>query len=460
MNDDVNRLELSAEHLQASADALTDLAREVSTPVSSAPGKGPLFVDLVHYEHGYFLSPLLRGFSMLPSTGRDVLLPVLPAVEGVSDEFAYEVLSDWATNGEIEHVLSPRAHALLNPRGATNELPFTWATVAGHPVTKQVREVLEALASLLARQALSHEELADAGATLPAHVQSIEADMARVTTGMVDSVTRSGWRAAARELRHRSVSSGRPFRVRYRSTAFDAAALAQRAPLLREAYNRLTPVREAVDRTASGMARSMYLTGKGPTDVLRTLNDQFEHLGMRQFLAHAVRDAFVCGNGVMVMADVVGGGTRLVAPDDLLAVRGEVATVRDMNGDQDVGPVMHLRGGRQVGSELGVSFLEPFVVTCAHRDTFLSVLLSAELMLASGSAPTEARSWATAMRPYAQERLRDLEAGVRRVLGQATQQFVDAASGTYFEGQELMTPSAGRVALVESLDETVARGSA
>lgn len=456
MDKDLRRSEVSAEHLQASADALTELARVLSSPMASKLGVAPLFVDLVHYEHGYFLSPVLRGFSMLPSAGGHVELPEPPSSDDVPEGFAYEVLADWAEREEIKSLFSSRASALVNPRGATNELPFTWATVAGHPVVEQVRSVLESVASLLARQAVSRDVLQDTGNALPAQLQSIEAELVRVTTGVADSVTRSGWRAAAQELRLRSERSGRPLRVRYRSTVFDAAALAERAPLLREAYNRLTPVREAVDRTASGVARSMYISGDSSTDLLRTLNDQFEHLGMRQFLAHAVRDSFVCGNGVIML----GGAIRLVPPDELVAVRGEIATVRAPAGVEQIEPVLHLPGGRQVGSELGVSFLEPFVMTCANRDTFLSVLLTAEVVLASRAANNEARSWAAGMKPYAQERLRDLSARTREVLGHATEQFVDAVSGTYFEGQERMTPSAGRMALVESLDEVVPYGRA
>ncbi len=460
LEDDLRPSEVSTEHLQASADALTELARVVSSPMAATSEVAPLFVDLVHYEHGYFLSPVLRGFSMLSSAGGHVELPEPPSHGDDPEGFAFEVLANWAEREEIEGLFSRRANALVNPRGATDELPFTWATVAGHPVADQVREVLESLASLLARQTVTRDLLADAGSALPAQLQSIEADMARVTTGVKDSVVRSGWRAAAQELRLRSEKSGRPLRVRYRSTVFDAAELRERAPLLREAYNRLPPVRKAVDRTASAMARAMYIGGDVPAELLQSLNDQFEHFGMRQFLAHTIRDSFVCGNGVLVLDDVLSGSIRLLPPDVLVEVSGEVATIQSTGQLEQVKPVLHLQGGRQVGSDLGMSFLEPFVITCANRDTFLSVLLTSEVILASGTLDDEARSWASQMKPYAEAQLQQISDKTLEVLGHATDQFVDAAEGTYFEGQERMTPSAGRMTLVESFDDVVSNGIA
>jgi DNA-binding NarL/FixJ family response regulator len=161
---------------------------------------------------------------------------------------------------------------------------------------------------------------------------------------------------------------------------------------------------------------------------------------------------------VMVMADVPSGDIRLVLPEDLVSVRGEVATVRADGERAEVAPVLHLRAGGQVGSELGVSFLEPFVVTCANRDTFLSSLLTSELILASRTTNDELLSWANEIKPYAMQQLRALEERTRAVLGRVTEGFVDAAPGTYFEGQERMTPSAGRIALVENLDHVLPYG--
>lgn len=452
MNEHMRQSEVSAEHLEASARTLTELARVVSSKMAPQKGNSPLFVDLVHYEHGYFLSPSLGGFAMLPSAGGYVELPEPISTEEFPEEFAYEVLSPWAEREEVEGLRSCRASALVNPRAATEDLPFTWATVAAQPVVDQVRGVLESLSTLLARQSASPASLAALGNELPARLQAIQAEIAEVKTVLVDSVNRSGWRAAAQELRMRSEAAGHPLRVRYRPTVFDVEALAQRAPFWREVYNRLSPVRKAVDRTASALARAMYVDGPGSTDMLRMVNDHFEHFGMRQFLAHAVRDSFVCGNGVVDLSGVSASDIRLIPPESLISVHGKVATIHSEGRVEEIKPVLHLPGGRQVGSELGISFLEPFVMICAERDTFLSTLLTSELIVASRTANEGLRSWAARFKPYAQEQLKQITARTEVVLGKATQQFVDAAPGTYFEGQERMKPSAGRLALVDTLD--------
>lgn len=459
MSDHLRQSEVSAEHLEASADALTELARVVSSQMAPQKGDSPLFVDLVHYEHGHFLGPILRGFSILPSVGGYVALSEPPLTDGISGEFVHEVLSDWADREEVEGLLSGRASVLVSPRGATEDLPFTWATVAAWPVVDQVREVLESLSTLLARQSVSPAALAASGNELPARLQAIQAEMVEVKTGLVDSVKRSGWRIAAQELRLRSEAAGHQLRVRYRPTVFNAEALAQRAPFWREAYNRLAPVRKAVDRTASALARAPYIDGPGSTDMLRTLNDQFEHLSVRQFLAHAVRDSFVCGNGVMDLSGVSARGIRLLPPESLVSVHGEVATIRSEGRVEEIKPVLHLPGGRQMGSELGISYLEPFIKACVDRDTFLSTLLASELILASGTSSQDMRDWADRIKPYAQGQLRQISLRTEEILGQATQPFRDAAPDTYFEGQERMKPSVGRMVLVESLDEVVPYGT-
>lgn len=372
MNGEERLVEVSPEHLRASRDALTELASVMTSPDKKGHQGSPLFVDLVHFEHGHFLSPALRGFPILPYAGGQVEVPKPPMHHATPREVAYRWLAEWAEPEEVDNLFSGRASALLTPFSATEELPFTWATVAGQPVAAQIRDVLVSLTSLLARHAVTPEKLRDTESSLPALLQNANSEISDQETGMADLVARSGWRAAAQELRIRSEQTGRPLRVRYRQTLFDAASLALRAPLLRRAYNSLAPVREAVDRTSAAISRSLHISGDGPSEALGTINDQFEHLGMRQFLAHVVRDSFVCGNGVMVFPGIASGTIRLIPPEQLISVQGDVATI--MNGDREerIHRIMHLRGGRQLGSDLGVGMLEPFIRTCADRDIFLS----------------------------------------------------------------------------------------
>jgi hypothetical protein len=458
VDDDPRWSEVSAEYLQASAEALTELAAAVSSPDDDLRAGSPLYVDVVHFDHRYFLSPVLRGFSLLRSAGGEVAIAAIPVPTEQSLDFAQELLADWARPDEVEQLFAGRAGALMSPVLATRELPFTWAVAAGRPVAEQMREVLEALTSLVARQGLSRTLMAENPDDLPARIHTVEAELEEETSGVADSTTRSGWRTAAAELQLRARRTGRPLRVRYRPTVFDATELAERAPLLRETYNRLQPVRDAVDRIASGISRSMRVAGDGPADVLRTVNDQMENQGVRQFLAHTLRDAHVCGNGTLVLADMMSGAHRLIQPETLISVDGEVAVVKTGDGPTAVSPVLHMTGVRQLGSSLGISLLEPFIMTCVQRDTFLSSMLTAELILASPVAG-EQRLWAERMRPYCREQLHALDRRMRDMLGTVTEQFVDAAPGTYFEGRELMRPAAGRVTIVDRLDEVAPYGT-
>ena len=72
---------VTAEHVKASAAALTELARLV-TADSGARDARPLHVRLSHFEHGGVLSLQLFGFPLLPATGQSVTVPVPPGNGG------------------------------------------------------------------------------------------------------------------------------------------------------------------------------------------------------------------------------------------------------------------------------------------------------------------------------------------------------------------------------------------
>src|SRR5260370_36494979 len=119
---------VTAEHVKASAAALTELARLV-TADSGARDARPLHVRLSHFEHGGVLSLQLFGFPVLPATGQSVTVPVPPGMEE-----------------------RPPAAGLRPPEEASAQAPTIYAVVANHPVPVQIEHALAWLASLVARQ--------------------------------------------------------------------------------------------------------------------------------------------------------------------------------------------------------------------------------------------------------------------------------------------------------------------
>lgn len=171
-------------------------------------------------------------------------------------------------------------------------------------------------------------------------------------------------------LRDRSQAAGRPLTVHYDPVLFDAGALRVRAPVLRRVYNEMPQVQREIDKVATLLSRTLMLVGAGSqraSAVARQALDVGEH---RTFLAHVVRDAFVCGNGYLSFGAVPGDDMHLLRPELTTLVAEDVAVV--VHGDREVRhePVMHVRGAEQVGSTYGVSVLEPFVQLLHEKELY------------------------------------------------------------------------------------------
>jgi hypothetical protein len=121
---------VTAAHMEASAAALTELARLV-TADTRARGTRPLHVRLSHFEHGGVLSLQLFGFPVLPAAGHSVTIPTPPGMEE-----------------------RPPAAGLRPPEEASAQAPMIYAVVANHSVPVQIEHTLAALAALVARQEL------------------------------------------------------------------------------------------------------------------------------------------------------------------------------------------------------------------------------------------------------------------------------------------------------------------
>lgn len=404
----------TAAHVQSSAAALQELAALVSVG-SELTGVRPLHVRVSHFDHGAFLSNQLFSVSVLPVSGRTVQLPPDP-VRGPS----------------------PPATLLGGGGSATVVEPLVLAVVPNHTVEVQIEVVLTALWTLLGRQGLVHE--LRGGDVSGLDTRAKEAD-ARAELAVQDAVRTRGWRAAAAALRDRSRAAGRPLRVHYDPVLFDADALRARAPVLRRVYNEMPQVRDEIDKVATLLSTTLTVVGAGSQKVsafARQLLDVGEH---RTFLAHAARDAFVCGNGYLSIGAALDEDMQLLRPELTTLVAEDVAVVT--HGDREVRhePVMHLRGAEQIGSAYGVSILEPFVQLLNGQEVFQQTITSHEAWIRAGTPDSWLKAgegslgFANRMLPVVAERAAAL-------LGGTTGIMTVPPSDLYFPGHVRMEPAA------------------
>jgi len=404
----------TADHVQGSVAALRELVGLVSAVPEPADGRA-LYVRLSHFDHGAFLSNQLFSVTVFPVSGRTVRLPRDP----VQGSF-------------------PPAMLLGGGGAGTVEEPLVLAVIPNHTVEIQIEVVLTALATLLARQSLVLKLRGGDIAGLDTKAQEVDA---RAELAVQDAMRTRGWRAAAVALRDRSRAAGRPLSVRYDPVLFDAGALRVRAPVLRRVYNEMPQVRGEIDKVATLLSRTLMLVGAGSQQasaIARQVLDVGEH---RTFLAHVVRDAFVCGNGYLSYGTVPGDDMRLLRPEFTTLVAEDVAMV--MHGNREVRhePVMHVRGAEQVGSTYGVSVLEPFVQLLNEKEQFQGAITGQEAWR-RGGAPADVLERGEGSVGLANRMLPVLEERAAALFGGTTGIRTAVPGDLYFPGQVRMEPAA------------------
>jgi hypothetical protein len=410
MTEDLTYLSgLSQAHIDASAAALKEVARRAST-THQGPHGAPLKLRLGHVDHGGFLSLQLQLFSV------------------------YEVRDN--------HLID------IGEKGGEVVVAIT----VNQPVEVQIRAVLGFLQSLVGRQTLIARKKEGEGegiGGINAEVQAVDAAAARE---IADVLRFSDWRVAADQLANRAEAEGFSLEVRFAAPLLGRQELETRTPLVRCIYNTESTVRDAVDKAVGLMSLSMKVSGPGlPQEVLDRAREVMEHGQVRQYLAHLLRDAFVCGNGYLQLSGGPTPSFRLLRPERVERTGESNFENRDDNGVlvPVSGTVLHLQGGHQVSSAYGISLLEPFMAILGQREIFSDSATIASNTLESTtdmSLRSKIESWTKEIEVAAEEFEADSRQRIADLLGRATEDIARPdASELYFPGMELMSDAADSI---------------
>jgi hypothetical protein len=402
--------QVSQKHLDASTAALTEFSTLVSTTIGRASDS--LRVRIGHLDHGAFLNHLVHGFAMLQAS------------------------PDGLVAG------GPGEHEVL------------YAIVVNQTLDTQMRTALACVASYLARHQLisSFRRNDDDVTGLDTAIVDLDA---QVASSLDDTLRVNDWRSATLELRERAIAAGCPLRVRFAAPLMNAEDIKRRVPVVRRVYNEIPAARGAIDRVAAAISLSLTIAGDGvPQAALAAAHEMMDVGEVRRYVAHIVRDAFVCGNGFLEVRPPP-SGLRMVRPETM-DVRGSsefVVTDPETGGSRilDGSHLLHLKGIHQTSGPLGVSLLEPLVVYQAQLDVAQSALDDG-VPIAMEFGTEDAKAWAERTQAFAARIRLAKEKSIQEVLGGSTTRFPAPPTDLYFPGHEDLLPAAPSLRFVDEAD--------
>jgi hypothetical protein len=394
---------LTAEHLAAASSALREVARLVS--VEGQPGdRSVRRVRVGHIDHGAFLSLELRSFAMMEVDQQGLLLD--------------------PDSGEV-----------------------ILAMVANHPVSVQITTLLAFLANFLARQDLTSEMRSGDRGIDDIDALALTAD-ALATQQVEDDLRIGNWEQAARRLSSRASNSRFALEVRIAEPLMQPEEIALRVPLLRRVYNTQPRIREAIDRV-TGLSLALRIGGDDiPPEVFRQMQAQVDVGRLQKFIAHLMRDTFVCGNGYLAFSNSDHSPMRLLVPEFVRHVNDGYQLYDAVSGQFQLieGQVLHLTGAKQVGSDYGLSLLEPFVQIATTNETLDSAVNDVALAQPPIDRVDEAAAWLKQVVDLRERTFADSAERIAETLGGATRSFRNpSGEELYFPGLELMSNAAERL---------------
>lgn len=315
------------------------------------------------------------------------------------------------------------------------------ALVVNKPISVVNSTLLEFLARFLARQGLMSSLRSGKQSISNIDVLAQEADE-YASRQLQDDLRTMQWEEAARRLSDRARNDGLSLEVRYGEPLLEKAEIDRRAPLNRRVYNSLVPVRAAIDRVASAFG-SLRLSGNEvPPDIFREIQATLDIGSMHKYSAHLMRDAFVCGNGYLAFELSGRASMRLLQPELVHHVGEDKYEVRERSSDEfrpAEGRILHIPGARQVGSDYGISLLEPFLQIAAQNESMNSIVQESALLQPPPNYVEDATEWLSGVIGLRERTLADNAQRVADTLGRATAHLSDSsAQGLYFPGLELM----------------------
>jgi hypothetical protein len=414
--------EATGSHISASMTALDELSSLVST--QSAEGASGQHVRLSLFDHGSCLNHLLFGFALRLSLGRIITPPPGPLLP------------------------APQAEHLVQGPATTEESPLLYAVIANHPVEVQIQHTISFLARLVGRRTITQAVVSESLSQIDSVGSHVDAEADREVT---DLLRAEGWKAAAKAVKVRAEASGRPLVVRSGAALLTSEQLRLQIPIVRRVYNQSAQVRRAIDILATLMSQGMMTVGGGSAGIAGFVRDQLD-LGLnRTYLAHLVRDAYVCGNGYLAFGPVPDEDMRLLLP--------EAVTIKDDGSFVEATAtgavvhshkhVLHVTGATQAHSRYGVSLLEPLVSLQAHREIAEGIFSRADAW-DNDAVPEDSRKYALEMKPLGQRIAAMVERDTEAILGPTlttNSLRVQVPEPLYFSGFEEMQPAAQGIAI-------------
>jgi hypothetical protein len=375
-----------------SQQALSEVARAVNEASSRSQNLKPLNVVLGHLDHQGFLATNLQTFHLSP----------------VNDD------------GTVDDPF-------------TAEKPITFASIVNQPVAIQVESIITSMSKLVARQAQLKRVKSDNADVSEIDIAMAETD--EIAHNQIVDVLRHGWRAAAEMLARQAGNAGFVLDVSYDHVLVGSReAVVQRMPALRRAYNSLPIARDAVDRFVSSIApRGLIVAPPEVPEAVRAFAQQEMHLGFyRQYLAHALRDALVTGNGYLAFTSIPPFSVFNLRPDD--AVDAGRGMVLPKTGEPAVN-ALHLRGLDQPNSIHGLGILELALPNLQSADVFRESSLFAHKVLETPSL-YDRHDWAHRTLRLAERVEADSDKRLREAFAPMLTLLPEPVPNLYFEGRE------------------------
>jgi hypothetical protein len=247
---------------------------------------------------------------------------------------------------------------------------------------------------------------------------------------------RGNWREAVKSLQAEASAAGMRLRVRYQPDPFPTRdETIHRLPALRRAYNELPVARKAVDRAVAKLStHSWYITGGGSEQARRLVREHLETMQMARYLSQAARDAFVCGNGYLVVSGQE-QGMRVLRPEAVRIDAGRYFEETD-HGETDVTDgLIHQRGMRQIRSPYGASALELALHALRVVDDLTAMREAASALRRRGLLIGQLRELEE-REDLAQRTIDDANDRLRKIFGFFLEGLTDAPHDLYFPGQE------------------------
>lgn len=358
--------------------------------------------------------------------------------------WAAQAMSEWTSPENLDRLLNEPSATIQEPGSSSEERPSIWATVLNAPVETQIESTLTALAMLIARRGISDQLEGDRVDKLSEKASRVDAE----TTKLIeDEIRNHGWRSACHAVRARAASSGYSLHVEYASPMFDAASIRRRMGLARHVYNTFPGAGRAIDQVVGVLTQNWMIGGPVPEQVLQATRDSFEASSIPSLTAHTVRDGLVCGVGALSMQGLPVRNPWLLTPESIETIVAETATIESAGTREKIHPVLPMFGARQVGSEAGLSLLEPLVVSTSNYDLYLRSLLEAKIMQESPAAQAQLGDRLHQMQAFAESQLRSLQATAATIFNPPVLRLPVPTPDLYIPGAEEMVPAVGSISL-------------